>query len=116
MAQAVAEMKAFRPSGRPNDLFWPEDPFGRPAEKEGERFKATEQIAYHYAKLNHLLWQPQLAQKVLEHRWDQNPPLAARAFALASIASFDTLVACWGTRYIWRGCGWRRPRVGTGTP
>jgi hypothetical protein len=97
MVKAVADMKAFKPSGQPNALFWPDDPAGRPAAVDG---KATEQIAYHYAKLNHLLWEPQLSQKLFEYRWDQNPPRAARAYALASIASFDTLVACWGTRYI----------------
>lgn len=99
MAQAVAEMKAFRPTGQPNTIFWPDDPAGRPPPQQGA--KATEQIAYHYAKLNHLTWQPQLAQKVLEYRWDANPPRAARAFALTSIANFDALVACWGTRYIY---------------
>ena len=71
------------------------------ARRRLEGAKATEQIAYHYAKLNHLLWEPQLAQKIFEYRWDQNPPRAARALALTSIASFDTLVACWGTRYVY---------------
>jgi hypothetical protein len=99
MTRAVTEMKAFKPTGQPNGIFWPDDPAGRPAPNEGA--KATEQIAYHYAKLNHLLWAPQLAQKVFEYRWDQNPPRAARAYALASIASFDTVVACWGTRYLY---------------
>ena len=99
MAKAVAEMKAFKPTGQPNGIFWPDDPAGRPAPDQGP--KATEQIAYHYAKLNHLLWAPQLAQKIFEYRWDQNPPRAARAYALTSIASFDTLVACWGTRYLY---------------
>jgi hypothetical protein len=99
MAAAVAEMKAFKPTGQPNGIFWPDDPGGRPAPEQGA--KATEQIAYHYAKLNHLLWAPQLSQKVLEYRWDQNPPRAARAYALTSIASFDTVVACWGIRYVY---------------
>jgi hypothetical protein len=99
MAKAVAEMKTFKPTGQPNGIFWPDDPAGRPAPDQGP--KATEQIAYHYAKLNHLLWAPQLAQKVFEYRWDRNPPRAARAYALTSIASFDTLVACWGTRYLY---------------
>jgi PAP2 superfamily len=99
MTKAVAEMKAFKPTGQPNAIFWPEDPAGRPAPDQGP--KATEQIAYHYAKLNHLLWVPQLSQKVFEYRWDQNAPRAARAYALTSIASFDTTVACWGTRYLY---------------
>jgi hypothetical protein len=92
-------MKAFKPTGQPNATFWPDDPAGRPAPAEGA--KATEQIAFHYAKLNHLMWAPQLSQKIFEYRWDQNPPRAARAWALTSMASFDTLVACWGTRYLY---------------
>ena len=99
MAKAVADMKAFKPTGQPNGIFWPDDPAGRPTPGDGP--KATEQIAYHYAKLNHLLWAPQLSQKIFEYRWDQNPPRAARAYALTSIASFDTVVACWGTRYLY---------------
>jgi hypothetical protein len=97
MAKEVAEMKAFKPTGQPNAIFWAENPAGRPVSGP----IATDQVAYHYAKLNHLLWGPQTSQKIFEYRWDQNPPRAARAYALVSIASFDTLVACWGTRYVY---------------
>ena len=33
-----------------------------------------------------LLWQPELAQKLFEYRWDTNAPRSARAYALVSIA------------------------------
>jgi len=77
-------MKAFKPTGQPNAIFWPADPAGRPA--PGAVPIATDQIAFHYAKLNHLLWVPQLNQMLFEYRWDANPPRAARALALVSIA------------------------------
>jgi membrane-associated phospholipid phosphatase len=99
VAKELAEMKAFKPTGQPNAIFWPDDPAGRPV--PGSAPIATDQIAYHYAKLNHLLWVPQLHQKLFEYRWDANPPRAARALALVSIAHYDTVVACWGTRYVY---------------
>ena len=40
MAKAVADMKAFKPTGQPNGIFWPDDPAGRPApdrRREGDR-------------------------------------------------------------------------------
>ena len=39
MAKAVADMKAFKPTGQPNATFWPDDPAGRPAPArcEGDR-------------------------------------------------------------------------------
>ena len=99
VAKELAEMKAFKPTGQPNAIFWPADPAGRPA--SGAVPIATDQIAFHYAKLNHLLWVPQLNQMLFEYRWDANPPRAARALALVSIAHYDTIVACWGTRYVY---------------
>jgi hypothetical protein len=99
VAHELAEMKAFQPTGQPNSHFWPEDPAGRPAPNSAP--VATDQIAYHYARLNHLNWVPQLHQKLFEYRWDNNPPRAARALALLGIAQHDTIVACWGTRYLY---------------
>jgi membrane-associated phospholipid phosphatase len=99
VAKELADMKAFKRTDVPNALFWPEDPAGRPA--PGSAPVATDQIAYHYAKLNHLLWTPQLTAKLFEYRWDQNAPRAARAYALVSIANYDTVIHCWGTRYIY---------------
>jgi len=99
VAKELADMKAFPRTNVPNALFWPDDPAGRPA--PGSTPVATDQIAFHYAKLNHLLWTPQINAKLFEYRWDQNAPRAARAYALVSIASYDTVIHCWGTRYIY---------------
>jgi PAP2 superfamily len=41
----------------------------------------------------------QVSQKLLEHRLDTNPPLAARAYALQATALYDTFVACWDAKY-----------------
>jgi membrane-associated phospholipid phosphatase len=41
----------------------------------------------------------QVSQKLLEHRSDTNPPLAARAYALQATALYDTFVACWDAKY-----------------
>jgi membrane-associated phospholipid phosphatase len=36
---------------------------------------------------------------VLEYRLDDDPPLAARAYALQNIASIDAGIACWDGKY-----------------
>jgi membrane-associated phospholipid phosphatase len=40
-----------------------------------------------------------ISQKVLEYRLDQNPPRAARAYALVHIAYYDAAIACWDAKY-----------------
>jgi membrane-associated phospholipid phosphatase len=42
-----------------------------------------------------------LAQKLFEYRWDTNPPRAARAYALVSIASHDSTVAAWDAKFFY---------------
>ena len=44
-------------------------------------------------------WLDTVHREVFEHRWDTNPPRAARAYALASIAQHDATIACWDTKY-----------------
>ncbi len=41
----------------------------------------------------------QVSQKLFEHRWDINPPVAARAYALQSITLYDIFVSCWDAKY-----------------
>jgi membrane-associated phospholipid phosphatase len=47
----------------------------------------------------HQYWSGQLGRLVLEYRLADNPPLAARAYALQNIASIDTGIACWDSKY-----------------
>jgi membrane-associated phospholipid phosphatase len=77
--------------------FWPQDPAGRP-EPDTVPFSSN-QVVFYYAPVLHFLWGPELAQKLAEYRLDTNPPRAARACALVSIASFDATVASWDAKF-----------------
>ena len=52
-------------------------------------------------------WQPSFAtpwlgevdRKIFEYHLDQNPPRAARAYALETVAQYDATVACWDSKY-----------------
>jgi membrane-associated phospholipid phosphatase len=48
---------------------------------------------------NYSFWNEQANKKILEHRLDSDPPRAARAYALTSIAAYDAGVACWDAKY-----------------
>ena len=41
----------------------------------------------------------ELSKRILEQKLDENPPAAARAYALAAIAHNDGSVACWDAKY-----------------
>jgi hypothetical protein len=41
----------------------------------------------------------ELSKRVLEYHLDENPPAAARAYALAAVAHNDGSVACWDAKY-----------------
>jgi membrane-associated phospholipid phosphatase len=47
----------------------------------------------------HQYWSAQIGRLVLEYRLDDDPPLAARAYALQNIAAIDTGIACWDGKY-----------------
>jgi PAP2 superfamily protein len=52
---------------------------------------------------NYWYWNEQLSMRIMEHRLDANAPRVARAYALASIATYDATVACWDAKYAyWR--------------
>jgi PAP2 superfamily len=78
-------------------FFWPQDPAGRPVPDSGPF--SSNQVVFYYAPVMHFLWGPELAQKLFEYRLDINPPRAARAYALVSIASYDASVASWNAKF-----------------
>jgi len=47
----------------------------------------------------HQYWSRQIGRLLLEYRLDNDPPLAARAYALQNIAGLDTGIACWDGKY-----------------
>jgi membrane-associated phospholipid phosphatase len=47
----------------------------------------------------HQYWNEQLSKKTLEYRLDDDPPRAARAFALPFVTLYDVGIACWEAKY-----------------
>ncbi|MFN8511135.1 MAG: vanadium-dependent haloperoxidase [Thermomicrobiales bacterium] len=47
----------------------------------------------------HIYWHTHLSRKIAEYRLDANPPRAARAYALLSVAHYDAAIACFDTKY-----------------
>jgi len=47
----------------------------------------------------HQYWSGQIGRLVLEYRLDNDPPLAARSYALQNIAISDAGIACWDGKY-----------------
>jgi hypothetical protein len=97
-AAEIAAVKNYKRDVHPGvELsYWPEDPAGRPAPGAPV---SSNQLVFYYAPMLHLLWQPELNRKLFEYRLDSNPPRAARAYALVSIAGYDATVACWDGKY-----------------
>jgi membrane-associated phospholipid phosphatase len=100
-AAEVEEIKDYPRDAHPfTELwFWPQDPAGRPA-PDSAPFSSNQAVLY-FAPVLHFLWGPELAQKLFEYRWDANPPRAARAYALVSIASYEATVACWDAKFFY---------------
>jgi membrane-associated phospholipid phosphatase len=100
-AAELAEVKNYRRDAHPGMeiFFWPENPVGRPA--PGSVPISSNQIVFYYAPLLHLKWWPELSQKLFEYRLDLNPPRAARAYALVSIAGYDATVAAWDSKFFY---------------
>lgn len=44
-------------------------------------------------------WLDTVSQEIFQSRLDTNPPRAARAYALATIAQYDATIACWDTKF-----------------
>jgi len=51
----------------------------------------------------HWFWNDVTQRLVLEARWDDNPAMAARAYALVNIASYDAVVAVFDAKYTYWG-------------
>jgi membrane-associated phospholipid phosphatase len=100
-AAEVAEVRDYDRDNAPfTELwFWPQDPAGRPA-PDSAPFTSSQAVLY-YAPLVHYLWGPELAQKLFEYRWDTNAPRSARAYALVSIACYDSSIACWEAKFFY---------------
>jgi membrane-associated phospholipid phosphatase len=47
----------------------------------------------------HQYWSDQIGRLVLEYRLDDDPPLAARAYALQNITGIDAGIGCWDGKY-----------------
>ena len=47
----------------------------------------------------HQYWAGQIGRLIMEYRLSDDPPLAARAYALHNIASIDAGIACWDSKY-----------------
>jgi membrane-associated phospholipid phosphatase len=47
----------------------------------------------------HQYWSEQIGRLVLEYGLDDDPPWAARAYALQNITSIDAGIACWDSKY-----------------
>lgn len=71
--------------------------------KEFKRTNLTNVTAsyweYYGGRAVHEFYTNLVGQKIFEHRLDNNPPRAARAYALQAIALYDLFVAAWDAKY-----------------
>ena len=97
MAAELGELKGHDRTANLNRvaLFWAHDPAGRPPARRSRPIRRPSTGR----RSNNLLWEAELNQKLFEYRLDANPPRAARAYALTSIACYDAAVACWDAKY-----------------
>jgi membrane-associated phospholipid phosphatase len=69
------------------------------ADKNLARTNTTNHSAWFWQPSFVTPWLSEVDQEVFEHHLDLNPPRAARAYALETIAQYDATVACWDTKY-----------------
>jgi membrane-associated phospholipid phosphatase len=74
--------------------------FPRPIPASGANFNTT-RLAYFWQGNTVKLWNDILTVKLFEYQLDRNPPRAARAYALMSVAAHDGLIACWDGKYFY---------------
>ena len=70
----------------------------RPIPASGANFTTT-RSAYFWQGQTSKLWNDILTVKLFEYQLDRNPPRAARAYALFSVAAHDSIIACWDAKY-----------------
>jgi membrane-associated phospholipid phosphatase len=68
--------------------------------KNYQRTFASNAKGFYYQSLEGVfrVFYSELSRRILEY-WNENPPAAARAYALAAIAHNDGSVACWDAKY-----------------
>ena len=69
--------------------------------KNYQRTFASNAKGFYYQSLEGVfrVFYGELSKRILEYHLDENPPAAARAYALAAIAHNDGMVACWDAKY-----------------
>ena len=72
--------------------------FPRPLPAGGASFNTT-RAAYFWQGPAAKPWNDILMVKLFEYQLDRNPPRAARAYALTSVAAYDGIIACWDGKY-----------------
>ncbi|HEY7182174.1 MAG TPA: vanadium-dependent haloperoxidase [Blastocatellia bacterium] len=72
--------------------------FPRPIPATGAAFNTT-RAAYFWQTFPPQIWTDILTRKLFEYHLDQNPPRAARAYALMNVAAYDGIIACWDGKY-----------------
>jgi len=74
--------------------------FPRPIPASGANLNTT-RAAYFWQGNTAKLWNDILTVKLFEYQLDRNPPRAARAYALMSVAAHDGLISCWDGKYFY---------------
>ena len=100
-AAEVAEVKNYPRRQQPEFaelFFWAQDPAGRP-EPDSGAFVQAAGAAFYYAVDVSLIVLEDVNQKIHEYKLDENPPRAARTYALTFAAMLDAYIACWKAKY-----------------
>ena len=69
--------------------------------KAAKRTPATKARAHYWAEQD--FWSDIVDRKIMEYRLDQNPPRAARVYALVDLARQEASIACWDAKYAYWG-------------
>jgi PAP2 superfamily len=67
--------------------------------KSSTRDNTTQHSAWFWQPSFVTPWLDTVTTEIFQSRLDTNPPRAARAYALATIAQYDATIACWDTKF-----------------